>query len=133
MAAVVLALALAGCTPARGILADAAAQGRSAVRTAELALETEIDGRAGFGVVPTALSDAARELEDSAATAAEASAGTTSEQDLRAETLTALRAGQDAVAAAQQSLDGLASTEDATDELAVAGDALDALATKGGE
>lgn len=130
---VVLALALAGCAPVRAELADAAAQGRSAVRTAELALETEAEGQAGFGVVPTALTDAARELQDAATMAAETSAGTASERNLRAETLSAIRAGQDAVTAAQQSLDGLASAEVAADDLAAADDVLDELASAGGQ
>lgn len=138
--AAVLALCAAlmsGCAPLPQAMTDASAQGLSAVRTAELAMQLDSDDRSWPGVTTTSLADAERELSDAAATVAEADVGTPAEQALRDETLAALRAGLDAVNAARASLTveptgGSATATAVVDALDAAADDLEALVEAGG-
>jgi hypothetical protein len=130
--AAVTVAALAGCASISQTMTDAAAQGRSAVETASLALELEQDGRAIFGVAATAFDDAERELTDAARTVAEADVATETERDLRAETTEAIRAGIDAVNGAREAMQGVADPAAVADELEAASAQLDALVQAGG-
>ncbi|WP_350348292.1 hypothetical protein ABIQ69_16920 [Agromyces sp. G08B096] len=125
------ALVLAGCAPLSQTMTDAAAQGRSAVETASLALELEQHGRALFGVSATAFDDAERELSDAARTVSEADVATDEERTLRAETRDAIRAGLDAVDAARESMQGLVDADAAADALEAASARLNALVQAG--
>ncbi|WP_395244847.1 hypothetical protein ACGGZK_03320 [Agromyces sp. MMS24-K17] len=134
-AALACAALLTGCTPLPEAMTDASAQGLAAVRTAELALELDADGRSWPGVTTTSLSDAERELADAARSAADADVTTPDEQALRDETLAALRAGLDAVNAARASVTaegGGADEASVTAALDAAADDLEALVEAGG-
>ncbi|MDR5699163.1 hypothetical protein [Agromyces aerolatus] len=124
-------LALAGCAPVAQTMTDAAAQGRSAVETASLALELEQDGRSIFGVSSTAFDDAQRELSDAATTVDEADVSTEADRALRAETADALRLGLDAVNAARESMRGVTDPDAALRELDEASARLGALVDAG--
>lgn len=126
------ALALAGCAPLSQTMTDAAAQGRSAVETASLALELEQDGRSIFGLTATAFDDAQRELSDAATTVDEADVSTEAERALRADTADALRDGLDAVNAARESMQGVTDPDAVAEALAEASARLDALVQAGG-
>jgi hypothetical protein len=128
----VSALTLAGCAPLSQTMTDAAAQGRSAVETASLALELEQDGRSIFGLTATAFADAERELSDAAATVDEADVSNEADRKLRADTADALRRGLDAVNAARESLQGVTDAGAVVRELDEASAQLDALVQAGG-
>jgi hypothetical protein len=131
-AATGLGLALAGCAPLSQTMTDAAAQGRSAVETASLALELEQDGRSIFGLTATAFDDAQRELSDAATTVDEADVSTEADRALRADTVDALREGLDAVNAARESMHGVADADAVAEALDEASARLDALVQAGG-
>jgi len=133
IAAGVLVAVLAGCAPFAQVMTDAAAQGRSAVATAGLALELERDGRSIFGLSATAFDDAQRELSDAATTVAEADVSTEAERALRADTADALRLGLDAVNAARESLRGVTDPDVAARALGEASARLDTLVRGGAE
>ena len=133
IAAGVLIAVLAGCAPVAQVMTDAAAQGRSAVATAGLALELERDGRSIFGLSATAFDDAQRELSDAATTVAEADVSTEAERALRADTADALRLGLDAVNAARESLRGVTDPDVAARALDEASARLDTLVRGGAE
>ncbi|WP_308798292.1 hypothetical protein [Agromyces silvae] len=132
IAAIATTFALAGCAPLSQTMTDAAAQGRSAVETASLALELEQDGRSIFGLTATAFDDAQRELGDAVATVDEADVSTEADRALRTATADALRDGIDAVNAARESLEGVTDPDEVAEALDEASAQLDALVTAGG-
>lgn len=132
VAAGALAALLVGCAPLSQTMTDAAAQGRSAVETASLALELEQDGRSIFGVTATAFDDAQRELGDAATTVDEADVSTEADRALRAETAEALRRGLDAVNAARESMQGVTDPGTAAAALDEVSAQLDRLVQAGG-
>jgi len=128
----VAVVALSACTPLKATMADAAAQGRSAVETSRLLLVVDENGGSGFSVTATAFADALRELNNAVRTVSEADAGSDTESDLRRDTLDALRAAVDAVEDARGTVHGIGDPDEVVDALEQAGDRLDGLAEAGG-
>ena len=130
--AAVLAFVLTGCSSAQSRVDAAVGQGIAAVETAGLAVELQLADRTLSTVTVTALGDARRELVDATASVSETNATTEADAALRAEALTALALGVDAVNDARDAMAGLGSletTEVLLEDAAAALEAVEAQST----
>ena len=128
----VAASVLTGCTNPGPTFDQAVAQGFTAVETARLAVELELEDRTFANTTTTTLEDARRELVDAASAVSETDATSAADAALRADLLDALGLGVHAVNQALDAMAGIGSLDAVEPALEDAAAALDDLGAPGG-
>jgi len=124
---VALVAALAGCASPAATLDGATGQGVSAVATARVVVQQDLDRRTFDTTAIATLGDARTELTDAATTVSETDVTTAEDAAWRAELADALARGIRAVNAARDAMAGVGSLEEALAELETAATELEGL------